>query len=135
MIYEIPRELFSISEEEREYKFINLEGKEEAIVLGSNSYLLPKKCSLDGTNLVMVSDGYNWIEHCYCCGGPYFDMNSEGEQYKKAIEEYSQKLQKEIKKTREKLTKLEKLSFLINNRDSEIFEKNKENSMYPKKRS
>ena len=126
---EPPEELFRINGSIREYKFINLHGEPDSAILEPTDYLSHEKCPLDGTNLVMV---YGGSQHCYCCEGPHIHISQDESKNESAIEGYSSKLKWDIERTRKKLTQLELIASLVNNRTSEIITKNRENSLYSK---
>ena len=128
----LPEELFNSFGENIKYRFINLSGKETEVWLGESDYLSKQKCPLDGTNFVMVDDGvYKHEKHCYCCGGPFLNTALPEEMAEEWItKEYSKGIEEEITITKANLRRLEKHLEISTNRNSEILEKNRNNSRY-----
>lgn len=119
----------------REYHFINLNGEEDSYIIREEDHLSQRKCEIDGANLVMIDGGRKYTAHCPCCGGPQFSLNNldtlgQIENYIKG--KYAEYLGRKIEYVKQKLSKLEKPSEIVKNRDSPILKKNKENSYYNK---
>lgn len=87
MVQELPEGLFNSFGENKQYKFMSLDGKVNVVHLKNKDYLSNQKCPIDGTNFVMVDDGvYTWNKRCYCCEGPILNTDIRGRKLKNGLQ-------------------------------------------------
>jgi hypothetical protein len=127
---EVPKELFELIDKKREYRYINLKGEEEIIILNSGDRLSNKRCLLDGAYLVVYSgDPHNVVE-CPACHKYGFDrdINSQKEVTDKVIPYIKHRTER----LKEEINHLESILNLAQNSDNEIKKANLENASYNK---
>ncbi|MGY4884726.1 MAG: hypothetical protein ACP5NZ_04075 [Nanobdellota archaeon] len=127
---EIPQELFELTDKKREYKYINLNGKEEFVILNPGDRLINKRCQLDGAYFVAYSGDPHTVLECPACHKHGFgtEINSQKDIFDRVIPYAKFR----IEGLKEELNHLETILKLAQNSDNEIKKANMENSSYNK---